>query len=235
MNAIERIKAVRWWRSVSGVLQHNANNLRTFITDRVDELDAAWDVRFEEASNRLSSFVTALERDQMGAPTHSTFLKVAEKFRRRELRALLTAHLAAEAVATVQARARPILDALAELDPDDCSSALGAGDLAGFDDFSRALFPERIVSSVGQAVDEAVETRSMEPVDALTAGAGLSRVDDEFRNLLAFDSAAVAYRLEQEISRRTTTIDLRGDRPLVQLPDIDTPIISRSESRASPG
>lgn len=235
MNALERIKAVRWWRSISGVLQHNANNLRTFILDRVEELDAAWDVRFEEASDRLSSFVTALERDQMGAPTDSTFLKVAEKFRRRELRALLIAHLAAEAVATAQARARPILDALAELDPDDCAAALGVGDLAGFDDFSRALFPDRIVSSVGQAVDEAVEIRSMGPVDAATARAGLSRVDDEFRNLLAFDGAAVAYRLEQEISRRTTTIDLRGDNPLVRLPDRDTPNVNRSGSRAAPG
>jgi hypothetical protein len=231
LSAIERWRRVRWWRGISPVLQHNPTNLVAFIEGRIDELDEAWDRRFEEASERLDSFVTGLERDQLGAPTDETFGKVAEKFRRRELRALLMAHLATEVVAKAQARAKPMLDALEAMDPDDHRSALAVGDLPAFDEFTKTLLPNGTVAAAGWAVDESAQSRSMRAVDDLIADIGVARVDDEFRNLLSFASDAVAHRLESELARRTTTIDLRGDEPEIQLADTDEPLVTRSESR----
>jgi hypothetical protein len=233
MSAIERWRRVRWWRGVSPVLQHNPSNLTDFIERRIDELDAAWDERFEEASERLDAFVTGLDRDQLGDRTAGTFVKVAEKFRRRELRALLMAHLATEMVAKSKARAEPLLAALAAMDPDDHRAALAAGDLPAFDHFTTSLFPNGTVAAAGWAVDEAVESRSMQAVDSLITEIGVARVDDEFRNLLSFDADAVANRLERELQRRTTTIDLRGDEPAIHLADTDEPLVTRPESQAA--
>jgi hypothetical protein len=230
VSAIERWRRVRWWRTISPVLQHNPVNVVAFIEHRIQELDAAWDERFEEVSDRLNAFVIQLERDQLGAPTDHTFAKVAEKFRRRELRAMLVAHLATEMSTKVRARAKPMLDALEALDRDDHKAALLVGDLPSFDEFTRNLFPNGTVAAAGWAVDEAVESRSMNTVDSLIADIGVARIDDEFRNLLSFDSTAVALRLERELARRTTTIDLRSDEPQIHLPDTDEPLVSRPES-----
>lgn len=231
---LERWKTIRWWRTVSTVLQHNAVNLTEFVRGRIDQLDEAWEARFEEAAERLTSFVAGLGREQLGTTSDATFLRVAEKYRRRELRAMVMAHLATEMVAKARARAAPILEALAELDPDDHRAALAVGDLPGFDESTRSLLPNGIASAAAGAVDEAVESRSTAPVDELMARIGVSRVDNEFRNLLAFDEATVAHRLEQAIALRSTTIDLRGDEPVVRLPETDAPIVTR-HSRAAQG
>lgn len=233
LTTLDRWRHVRWWRSVSPVLQHNARNLTDFVEGRIAEVDDAWDERFEDASDRLQAFVAGLDRGQLGDPSNGTFTNVAEKFRHRELRALLIAHLATEMVSTVRARAKPLLDALEALDPDDHNAALGVGDLKGFDEFTAGLMPDGIVASATLAVDESVRSRSMRPVDDLLTDIGVSRVDDEFRNLLSFDSAAVAKRLERELARRTTTIDLRGDDPEIQLADTDEPLVSRPESQTA--
>lgn len=215
--------ARRWWRSVSRTLQPTAPVLVDHVHGRVAGLSEAWDRKCGETSDLVTVFVGSLHADDLTDPSVEQFLRVAEKLRWRELRALLVSHMAAEIVDRAEQAARPLLDELERISLFEHRSALLAGDLAGFDAMCSRSMPAEVIPAAYGALVRAIDERRSTPVDTFLGELHLPPVDDELTSLLNGDRAAVVRRLEQALAVRArsperTVLDISSGEPVLELP-----------------
>lgn len=219
---VERWRAERWWRSVAPALQASPTNVSEHVRTSLSELDAAWEQRCTETSELVTGFVAALEPEQLGASDSERFLRIAEKHRWRELRALLVSHLATEIVTRMEAAAEPLLDELERVQLFGHQPALMAGDLPGFHRTCVSLGPDLVIPGAYGSLVEAIDARSVDTVDAYLEAREIPPVDGELRTLLESDEDASAHRLVRALSLRAApqsrvVVDLMGVEPMVEL------------------
>lgn len=215
--------ARRWWRSVSRTLQPTAPVLVEHVNGRVAELSEAWDRKCAETSDLVTVFAGSLHADDLTGPSTEQFLRVAEKLRWRELRALLVSHMAAEIVDRAEEAARPLLDELERISLFEHRPALLAGDLAGFDATCSQWMPAAVIPAAYGALVRAIDEQRSTPVDTLLGELHLPPVDDELKSLLNGDRSAVVRRLEQAMAVRARSpervvVDISSGEPVVELP-----------------
>jgi hypothetical protein len=192
----------------------------------MEGLGDAWDRKCTETSELVTSFVASLRTADLGDSGSEQRVRVAEKLRWRELRALLVSHLATEIMERAWESARPLLDELERISLFEHRQALLAGDLPAFDRFCDQSMPTEVIAGAYSALVRAIDEGSAVPVDTFLEDMSLPPVDDELRGLLDGDVDAAMGRLDQALSVRprlipnpgVLTVDITTGEPVVEVP-----------------
>ncbi len=224
---VERWRSQRWWRSVAPALRPTSTNVADHVRATLSDLDAAWEQRCTETSELVTGFIGALEPEQLGSSDSERFLRIAEKHRWRELRALLVSHLATEIVTRMEVAAQPLLDELERVQLFGHQPALMAGDLPDFHRTCMGLAPEMVIPGAYESLVKAIDARSTDSVDAYLQTHEISSVDGELRTLLESDDEASALRLVRALRtapQSRVVVDLVGVEPMIELAEHHEPV-----------